>query len=94
MGTVFPGPSWSASLGSLEFCQGEFPCHLPGSSRFCLMCVLKAGFFSSFFSTGGCGSLLKRSISSRSENIIMKLSAQTVAFTVLLLQTSEVLMPR
>lgn len=84
-----PLSGWSLSLGLLEFCQGEFPCHPPRNSRSGLMCQHKAGSFSSFFGTGGCGSLLKINISNHPENSIIKWSAQTVVVTVFLLQTSD-----
>lgn len=32
MGTVFPCSQLLCELGPLELCQGEFPCHLPGTS--------------------------------------------------------------
>lgn len=47
MGTVFPCSQLLYELGPLEVCQGEFPCHLPGTSGFWLSCMLQAGSFSS-----------------------------------------------
>lgn len=58
MGTVFPFSQLLCELGPLELCQREFPCHLPGTSGFWLLCMLQAGSFSSFFSTGAYGSFV------------------------------------
>lgn len=72
MGMVFPFAQPICELGVAGVLPGRISLSSSGSSGFCLMCVLKAGSFSLFFSTGGCGSLLERNISNRSENVIMK----------------------